>query len=185
MGRRVIIEIPGKPIGKGRPKFSRQGNFVRTYTPEKTVSYENFVRYLWMQSGEEKMVGPLKATIYAFFKIPQSVSKKKRKEMMLDYYTHKPDADNIAKSILDGLSGVAMDDDSQVARIDVHKHYSEDERVFLILEEAERPDMCSICDHYVDGECNFEIPFSDTEQILKESNAYGCRFWEINRGRWQ
>lgn len=183
MKRRVVIEIPGKPIGKGRPKFSRQGNFVRTYTPEKTASYENFVRYLWMQSGEEKMEGPLKATIYAFFKIPQSVSKKKRKEMLLDYHTHKPDADNIAKSILDGLSGIAMDDDAQVVWLDVHKHYSEDERVFLILEEIGRECFCPTCRHYDDDDrkCNLEIPFADSDQLIKDSNEYGCRFWEVEK----
>ena len=33
--------IRGEPKGKGRPKFSRQGNIVRTYTPDTTANYEN------------------------------------------------------------------------------------------------------------------------------------------------
>lgn len=27
----IRFVIPGEPQGKGRPKFSRQGNFVKTY----------------------------------------------------------------------------------------------------------------------------------------------------------
>ena len=34
--------IRGEPKGKGRPKFSRQGNIVRTYTPDTTANYENY-----------------------------------------------------------------------------------------------------------------------------------------------
>jgi len=40
----IAFVIPGTPVGKGRPKFARRGNFVSTYTPEKTASYENLVR---------------------------------------------------------------------------------------------------------------------------------------------
>ena len=38
--------IRGEPKGKGRPKFSRQGNIVRTYTPDTTANYENYVKVL-------------------------------------------------------------------------------------------------------------------------------------------
>ena len=135
----VKIDIPGKAVGKGRPKFSRQGNFVKTFTPAKTVEYENLVRLAWMQSGAEKLDGPIAATIIAYFKIPSSVSKKKRAEMEGSHYLHKPDGDNICKSILDSLNGIAYDDDSQVAKITIEKLYAHDdvEKVTLILKEIE------------------------------------------------
>ena len=38
------FEVMGTPVAKGRPKFARRGNFVSTYTPEKTVNYENLVQ---------------------------------------------------------------------------------------------------------------------------------------------
>lgn len=41
--------VPGEPVGKGRPKFARRGNFVTAYTPEKTASYENLVSCMPMQ----------------------------------------------------------------------------------------------------------------------------------------
>lgn len=132
----VTFTIVGKPCGKGRPKFSRQGDYVRTYTPEKTVEYENLVRLAWVQSGGEKLQGVISATIYCYFPIPKSVSKKKRTALDGTAYTKKPDCDNIAKIILDALNGIAYDDDSQVASLRVKKLYDAEETK-VVVELAE------------------------------------------------
>ena len=123
----VTFTILGKPCGKGRPKFSRQGDYVRTYTPEKTVEYENLVRMEWEKSGAKKLKGAISANIICYFPIPKSVSKKKREAMHGTFYTKKPDCDNIAKIILDALNGIAYDDDSQVASLRVWKVYDAEE----------------------------------------------------------
>lgn len=47
MEQHAEIVIKGEPVGKGRPKFARQGNYVKTYTPEKTVEYENLIKNLF------------------------------------------------------------------------------------------------------------------------------------------
>ena len=131
------INIPGKVVGKQRPKFSRQGNFVKTYTPEKTVNYENWVKMCWMNSGQEKIQGNIIAVIVARFMIPQSFSKKKRKELNEKPCPKKPDCDNIAKSILDALNGIAYDDDAQIVDLSVSKVYSATEEcVDLYLTEG-------------------------------------------------
>lgn len=131
------INIPGKVIGKQRPKFSRRGNFVKTYTPEKTVNYENWVKMCWMQSEQEKLSGNIIAVIVARFIIPQSYSQKKRKELNEKPCPKKPDCDNIAKSILDALNGIAYDDDAQIVDLSVSKVYSAtEEGVDLYLTEA-------------------------------------------------
>lgn len=132
----VTFTVVGRPCGKGRPKFSRQGDFVRTYTPEKTVEYENLVRLAWVQSGGEKLQGVISATINCYFPIPKSVSKKKRVAMDGEFYTKKPDCDNIAKVILDALNGIAYDDDSQVASLRVKKLYDAEETK-VVVELAE------------------------------------------------
>lgn len=130
----AYLRVDGKPIGKGRPKFSRQGNFVKTYTPDRTVSYENLVRLAWWNSGQEKMEGNLQAIIKAHFKIPSSVSKKKHAELLGKPYPHKPDADNIAKIVLDSLNGGnAYDDDACVTRLEVEKVYDESDFMELFL----------------------------------------------------
>ena len=47
--------------------------------------------------------------------------------------TKKPDVDNITKSILDSLNGIAYKDDSQVTGLEVMKEYGEIPMVRVIL----------------------------------------------------
>ena len=119
----VEIIIPGKPVGKGRPRFSTANGFPRSYTPAKTVEYENLVRLAWMQAGHEKIEGPIQVIIDASFPIPKGTSKKKASEIDKKAYPHKPDCDNIAKTVLDALNGIAYDDDAQVVSLRVQKNY--------------------------------------------------------------
>lgn len=123
----VTFTILGKPASKGRPRFSTAGGYVRSYTPAKTIEYENLVRMEWEKSGAKKLEGAISATIYCYFPIPKSVSKKKRTALDGTAYTKKPDCDNIAKIILDALNGIAYDDDSQIACLSVMKLYDADE----------------------------------------------------------
>ena len=128
----VTVTILGKPIGKGRPRFSTAGGFARSYTPAKTVEYENLVRMEWEKTGAKKLEGAISATIICHFPIPKSVSKKRRALMDGRFYTSKPDCDNIAKIILDALNGIAYDDDSQVAMLSVTKLYNADETMVKV-----------------------------------------------------
>lgn len=129
------FSIPGKPVGKGRPRFAVRGKFVQAYTPETTASFENLVKLCWQQSGCEKLEGEITAVICAYFPIPKSTSKKKRAEMAVKHTgcTTKPDADNIAKIVLDALNKMAYDDDSQVTRLLVKKGYSDEPRTVVVL----------------------------------------------------
>lgn len=131
------IIIPGVPVGKGRPKFSTFGGYPKAYTPVKTVNYENLVKIAFQQTGEQpfERETQLRADITAFFPIPKSVSKKKREEMNrgLLMHTKKPDCDNIAKSILDALNGLAYYDDSQICELSVYKMYSDEPRAEIVI----------------------------------------------------
>jgi Holliday junction resolvase RusA-like endonuclease len=127
--------VPGRPVGKGRPRVTRYG----TYTPEKTRKYEELVRRCWKeQSGETYSGGiALVADIRGNFPIPQSTSKKRRATMVGAPYPHKCDADNLAKSILDALNNVAFPDDSAVCILNVTKVYSEEPCVEVSIREVE------------------------------------------------
>ena len=127
--------IPGKVQAKQRPRFN--GKFA--YTQRETVAYENWVKtcYLEKYKGQKLLEKPLKVKIIAYYDIPKSTSKKKQK-MMLDneiFPTIKPDADNIAKSILDSLNGIAYLDDKQVVKLIVEKYYSKSANVTVMIEE--------------------------------------------------
>lgn len=130
------FEIVGEPQGKGRPRFSTRGGFVKTYTPEKTASYENFVKICYLNKYKgQKLDGEIIAEIIAYFPIPKSFSKKKRSEAIEGKImpTKKPDTDNIAKTILDSLNGIAFEDDKQVVALLVKKLYGEEAKVVVSL----------------------------------------------------
>lgn len=138
----VKFEVLGVPVGKGRPRFSTQGGFVRAITPEKTANYETLVRLSYQQKYAgcmfEKDI-PLRAIIRAFFPIPKSASKKKQEQMrdLRILHTKKPDADNIIKAVLDALNGVAYYDDSQVAEVMISKAYAEQPKVIIEVCEVD------------------------------------------------
>lgn len=109
-----------------------------TYTPQKTRDYENKVVQCWKcQSGEGFAAGvPLTATVTAFFTVPKSTSKKKAAAMDGTPHIKRPDADNVAKAILDALNGHAYNDDSAIAMLTVRKYQTTGaSRVEVTIEE--------------------------------------------------
>lgn len=132
----ISFVIPGTPVAKGRPKFSTAGGFARAYTPAKTANYEGMVSMLASQAMREAGIdkpldGPVSVAVHVFVGVPASYSKKRRTDALNGMIapTKRPDLDNIAKAILDGINGVAVVDDSQIVGIIAGKAFSETPRV--------------------------------------------------------
>ena len=126
----IYFTIPGPPVGKARPKVVRAKNGISmTYTPDKTVAYEELVRLRFQESLEVRpfipLQGALRIKIFAGYPIPKSTSKKHRAAMLAgtELPTKKPDWDNIGKIICDALNGVAYEDDKQVTESQMRKRY--------------------------------------------------------------
>lgn len=136
--------VEGKPVGKGRPRFKRMGNFVQTYTPEKTADYEKLVRLGFQNAGGSITEKPVRIKIVVCFVPPKSARKKDKIEMLANRIlpAKKPDCDNIAKIILDALNQIAYKDDSQVIELSVKKLYSEVAKVSVHIEEIEVGGEC-------------------------------------------
>lgn len=131
------FEIKEKAIGKQRPRYSSKTG--RMYTPTKTSSFEEKVKWEFKSKYNVKTelsTKPFKAKITAIFEPPKSISKKKKDELLSKVdYIKKPDADNIAKIILDSLNGLAYKDDSQVSALLVLKDYGLENKIIVELEE--------------------------------------------------
>lgn len=141
----------GEAVGKGRPRVSRRGNYVHTYTPEKTRVFEEAIRFEFMAQNCEQMPVypkevPLKIAVRVGVAIPQSYSKKKQ-ALCRDGFlvpSKKPDLDNICKSIFDALQGRSNDpgyafaDDSQIVEIVAWKEYAEKPFVEVVIDEYKR-----------------------------------------------
>lgn len=126
--------VPGPPVAKGRPRVGKFG----TYTPEKTVNYENLVQFSYLQKykNAEPMEGYLKIEMIFFMPIPKSTSKK-RKELMLQRKIlpdKKPDYDNMAKAISDALNNITYKDDNQIVEAHIYKFYSDEPRAEVFIE---------------------------------------------------
>ena len=136
---KVNFVIQGKVQAKQRPRFNRYSG--KTYTPNETIAYENWVKtcYLEKYKDKELMEKPLRVTIKAYFEIPKSTSKKRKKQMMDNEILPmvKPDTDNIAKGVLDSLNGIAYKDDKQVAELIVYKFYNDTPYVNVTIEEID------------------------------------------------
>lgn len=149
----LSFTIIGDPQGKARPRFSRAGKGVRTYTPTATQKYEELVRYCAVSARQKEKVKPISAdmsiSIKAYFKVPTSYSKKRKHNCLagVERPSKKPDSDNIAKIVLDGLNPKMKrsktlhkmvclqqglyQDDKQVVSLSVEKWYAEEPKVVI------------------------------------------------------
>lgn len=129
--------INGKPRPKGRPRFTYSG---RPYTPKETVEYERAVRKAYQECGGGMFEGALSATVWCYFEIPKSYTKKRAEACR--YNLERPmsknygDCDNLAKSVLDSLNGIAFGDDGQVVDLRVSKLWGKPARVEVILRDV-------------------------------------------------
>lgn len=123
--------IEGKCIAKQRPRMARNGHF---YTPKKTHDYEKLVGFSYraVPICRKKYYSkgiPVEVAVEIYQKIPSHFNKAK-KQLALSkkiFPMSKRDIDNQLKSILDGLNGIAYDDDKQVVKVNVEKFYSDKE----------------------------------------------------------
>jgi Holliday junction resolvase RusA-like endonuclease len=101
-----MVEVPGDPIGKGRPRGASIGGKVRLYTPKKTAD--------WERSAAMVMT---------------SMWRKAPLDDHVIWKSSKPDADNICKCALDALvmAGV-LRDDSLAVSVKVLDFYTERDR---------------------------------------------------------
>lgn len=121
--------VKGRPQGKKRPRFSRVSHTV--YTPRETTNYETQIALAFKVGGGRCIPAGqcVSVSVTAFFPVPKSYSKGKRKACIDGDIRpdKKPDMDNILKVVLDGLNSVAYEDDKQVIELTGRKYYTDGE----------------------------------------------------------
>ena len=131
------FEVPGKIIGKGRPRLNSYTGVV--YTPTRTKDYESLVEqyFLLKYPRFKALEGRIKVSIIAYFSIPKTTKKADINEMLENNIspTKKPDIDNIVKSILDSMNKFAFKDDNQITKLEVEKKYSIEDKLYVKIEE--------------------------------------------------
>ena len=131
--------VEGTPVGKGRPRFARRGNFVSTYSPTKTRDYEDLIKDAAKQAmgSNELLETPVTVAIYITVPIPASYSKKRTEACLSgsERPIKKPDIDNVAKCFLDAMNEIVYKDDTQVLTLHITKVYGTVGMVEVMVKE--------------------------------------------------
>lgn len=114
--------IDTKPIAKARPRLGRFGN---VYTPKKTKNAELLIRNLVFRQIKEPLLGALGVRVKFVF-----AHKKKTGP-----HVSRPDADNLIKTVLDALNGIAFKDDAQVCELFICKEYGKKDQIHFSVYE--------------------------------------------------
>jgi len=134
----LILEIPGEPVAKGRPRFCRNGH---TFTPQKTVDHEIRVNDAARKAVKDKgwkMVpqgSPVALEMVFTMAMPKGWSEKKRAAMQGHACPKKPDTDNLIKCA-DGLNNSGIwHDDCQVTAIHAEKVWGDTGHTIITVVE--------------------------------------------------
>lgn len=122
----AIVQIPGRPVAKGRPRFTQTARGVHTFTPERTANWEMVVQAEMYKVCPKPLDGPLELSVSFIFHYPKNWAKVKREaaeEGESVWYEGKPDLDNLVKLIKDAGNGIIWRDDAQVVKLEADKCY--------------------------------------------------------------
>jgi len=122
---KIRFTIPGKPVAQGRPRFYRRGKYVSAVDPQASRVYKADISYIAKKELEKinfknLMEGAIGLNVTAYFPCPKSQYRKTNPRLER-HHAKRPDADNIAKSVKDGLNGVLYHDDGQIAELTIKK----------------------------------------------------------------
>ena len=135
--RVVQIIMTGKPLAKGRPRFTRSGH---SYTPARTVAYEGQLALAAQEAmdGKPPVDGPLSVLLDVQMPIAISWSAKKKTVAYSGELRPigRPDLDNFAK-MLDALNFIVWNDDAQIVELHITKRFSLTPQMEIIVDTVE------------------------------------------------
>jgi Holliday junction resolvase RusA-like endonuclease len=140
--KEITLHVPAIPVAQPRQRHAMVAGFIKNYTPAKhpVNAYKATVRMTWQQAEREgwQPGGALEVWLVFVMHRPETLRWKKR-PMPRIVHTKKPDVDNLTKSTLDALKGLAWNDDSQIFRIGVTKWIAagnEEPHVEILIREV-------------------------------------------------
>ena len=125
--------VAGLPKGQPRAKACIRGKHAGVYDPGTADGWKLLVRAEANKYAPEMpCLGPVKVALFFSFKRPGAHYKTVKGQIQLKelapwQHTTKPDADNLAKAVMDAITnlGTYWRDDAQGSSLEVKKQYGE------------------------------------------------------------
>lgn len=118
--------VKGKPVPQGSMKFIRPGVMIHSRAADLAVWRADIARNAEL-FGFKPVSGGIKVEIDFIFNRPKSAQRA--------FPTVAPDLDKLIRAVLDGLTGVAYEDDSQVILIQATKTYGQNVGAWIGIEQ--------------------------------------------------
>lgn len=125
----LVFRVNGLPVAKGSTRAFLPKGSVRpiiTSTSRNLKSWEQIIRLTssaaadaakWRVPGRDIPIG---VSVSVALPRPKSLPRKQ------ESHTKKPDLDKLVRAVLDALTGIGYEDDSQVVMLDAVKEYVRD-----------------------------------------------------------
>lgn len=136
----IFFHVPMEPKGSPRPRTTKTGH---VFMPAGYMAWKKaFASYATQSMPDAALPWwpgktPLELDVDIKVKMPKSWSIKKQCEHLGRGIAQKPDIDNILKSVMDALNGVAWEDDAQVTRVSVSTKWSLSETYIAVRISSE------------------------------------------------
>ena len=129
----ITFSVPGNPVPQPRARVSTVGGFARAYVPKRhrVHKYRDSIATAAELAGMVQVAEPIEVIIDAVFSRPKSHMTKKGVKPTAPVLPI-PDADNIAKAVLDSLGGFF--NDRNVRRLVVEKTYGQEARTTVRIQ---------------------------------------------------
>ena len=128
----IEITVLGDPKAQKRHRHARMGNFIKVYDPSK-ADKGDFLSIVQRHAPEKPFDCPLRVDVSFYFSRPKNHYGTGKNAGVLkatapEWYTSKPDRDNLDKKILDSMCKIFWRDDSIICAGELTKKYSENPR---------------------------------------------------------
>lgn len=133
----IKLTIPGKPVAKQRPRFSRKGRVFDKQGNEKRVARCTIMQEMARAGVLRRLDGEISVNMTFHTPIPVSWTHKRRKSVLGKGNAHRPDIDNYAKFYCDVMNELVYKDDGQITELYCKKIYSNEPRVEISIYEKE------------------------------------------------
>lgn len=168
--------IPGKPIPKLRPRFTKKGVTYDSQKKEKLITKMVLLSQLRDAGFLRRLNGALTIDLRFYTPVPRSCSRRARNAKLGQPDLTRPDIDNFSKFYLDTMNQLVYEDDNQVYSMYCEKIYSDNPRVEITIKENGE---AMINEHAVTIKENITV--EELGYMIKKANRLGLLNRELIR----